>query len=88
MKPATVIDTADLFGITTAALRNWVYRGVGPRPIRVGGVVRFRVGLIRRYLDERAKAAEAAAEKAALSAGGIGRPRWSDSEEARKTDAA
>ena len=82
-------DTANLFGITTMALRNWVNRGVGPKPIRVGGsTIRFPVGTIRRYLDERAKAAKAEATKAASAVRRIGRPRWSESEEAQNADAA
>ena len=81
-------DTADVLDVHPQALKTWTRRGVGPKPIRIGGsTVRFSVGSIRRYLDERAKAAEAEAAKAteaALSARKIGRPRWREREARRR----
>src|SRR5262245_28981141 len=68
-------ETADVLGIKVPALINWVRRGIGPIPIQIGGsTMRFTVGSLRRYIDERIKAAGAEADKAMKLAQRVGRP--------------
>ena len=42
---------AALLGIEVGTLANWRYRGVGPRFLRLGGRVRYRLADLADYLD-------------------------------------
>ena len=43
-------DSAPLMGLTECQLRGWVSKGVGPKPIRVGGRLYFTYRIIEQYL--------------------------------------
>ena len=42
-------------GVTAETLANWRWRGEGPRHIRVGRRVRYRLTDLAEYLDERTR---------------------------------
>lgn len=44
-------EVSDRIGVTPETLSNWRYRGFGPRYIRVGGRIRYRISDIAEWLD-------------------------------------
>lgn len=50
-----VSETAERLGVTPETLANWRYRGFGPRFIRVGGRVRYRLSDIATWLDDQTR---------------------------------
>lgn len=54
MSPGVLVDDAFLSrgtGIPVATIRNWRSANAGPRPTRLGGLVRYRVGDIATWID-------------------------------------
>ena len=49
------LETAAKVGVTSATLANWRWAGRGPRYVKVGGRVRYRLVDLARYLDERTR---------------------------------
>lgn len=46
-------ETADRIGVTVTTLANWRWRGGGPRYIKAGGRVRYRLIDLVEWMDER-----------------------------------
>ena len=59
-KLLTTEQLAELLGVPVRTLYSWRARGTGPRGIRVGRGLRFRVGDVEAWLDQHADPAEAA----------------------------
>lgn len=43
-------QVAEIFGTTTGVVRNWRWRRRGPRYVKMGASVRYRVADVRAYL--------------------------------------
>ena len=48
-------EAAKRLGVTRETLANWRWRGDGPRYLRVGRRVRYRLGDLAEYLDEQTR---------------------------------
>jgi len=51
-KLLTAEDLAKVFQVTRKTISNWLIRGAIPRPVKIGGVVRWRRSDIEAMLDE------------------------------------
>lgn len=49
----TVQQVADELQIPVRTLRDWAYRGIGPRRLRIGNHVRYRRSDLEEWLDTR-----------------------------------
>jgi len=45
------LETGERLGITAETLANWRHRGFGPRFLKIGGRVRYRLTDIAEFLD-------------------------------------
>lgn len=50
---AVAQQVADFLGTTVDTLANWRYRGVGPRFVKVGGIVRYRWSDVNAWVESR-----------------------------------
>lgn len=50
---AVAQQVADFLGTTVDTLANWRYRGVGPRFVKVGGIVRYRWADVHAWVESR-----------------------------------
>ena len=50
---ATTQQVADYLIADTQTLSNWRYRGVGPKFVKIGGLVRYRWGDVFEWVDSR-----------------------------------
>ncbi len=41
-----------LGGLCPQTLQNWRYKGIGPKFIKVGGAIRYRIKDLEKYLDD------------------------------------
>jgi len=48
----TYDEAAKLLGMTTQALRDWVYKGKGPKLVRLGRSVRFRPAELEEWVEK------------------------------------
>lgn len=51
-KLLTTIETAGLLGLKPNTLENWRIRGVGPKFLKIGSLVRYTEGDIEAYIVE------------------------------------
>ena len=58
----TEAEVADICGLSTAAIRRWRLLNQGPRYIKVGSAVRYRLEDIRVWLETRPSGGELVAE--------------------------
>lgn len=49
-------EVAELLGVTERCVEGWRVRGGGPRYVRVGRLVRYRVSDVSSWLDARTRA--------------------------------
>ena len=54
----TEAEVADICGLSTAAIRRWRLLNQGPRYIKVGAAVRYRLEDIRAWLETRPSGGE------------------------------
>jgi excisionase family DNA binding protein len=57
-RPLTTIELADYLQVPVATVYQWSSRGIGPRQIRVGRHLRFRMADVQAWLDARASGAD------------------------------
>jgi excisionase family DNA binding protein len=50
----TSAEVARILGVPQATLRQWRWRGVGPRGIRVGRHIRYRRSDVDRWVEDQA----------------------------------
>jgi hypothetical protein len=55
------IELAHYYGISVATLRKWRILGIGPKWIKVGSLVRYRIDDAQAYLESRPSGGGAAA---------------------------
>ena len=58
----TEAEVADICGLSTAAIRRWRLLNQGPRYIKVGAAVRYRLEDIRGWLETRPSGGEVSPE--------------------------
>lgn len=46
-------EVADYFKTNTKLLAQWRYRGMGPEFVKIGGLVRYPLKSVEKYLTER-----------------------------------
>lgn len=56
-KMLTPAEVAERLVVKQSTLANWRYRKVGPRPTKVGHLVRYDEGLVEAYLKAQTRAA-------------------------------
>jgi len=49
-------EAAARLGLQESTLRNWRYRGQGPKYVRLGNRIRYRVSDLDEYLDRQTRA--------------------------------
>ena len=52
-------ETADRLGIKASTLRNWRSESRGPRYVKFGKLVRYRLADIAEFLDQKTRSTEA-----------------------------
>jgi len=57
-KLLTEVELAKLWGVTTSFLQKMRHEGRGPRFIRIGRLVRYRLSDVVRYVEENSVATE------------------------------
>ena len=60
-------DVAELLGVPRATLRQWRYKGIGPRGVRVGKYVRYRPEDIDAWVEHQADPAGGKGHRCAAS---------------------
>ncbi len=56
---ATSAEVAEHLGVPLGTLKQWAYRKVGPKYVKVGRHRRYRWSDIEKWLDQQTKATEA-----------------------------
>ena len=51
----TEIEVADLINVPRRTLQAWRYQGRGPRYVKLGGSVRYRVTDLEKFLETRTR---------------------------------
>ena len=69
MQTLTEIEVAQILKCTTAALRRWRREGRGPRFIRVGRLIRYRLADVEEFLESNASSSRAASNASGQSQG-------------------
>lgn len=54
-KLLTPAELANILGLNIASLRNWRWKGKGPKYIKVGHLVRYKQSDVNEFIDEQSR---------------------------------